>query len=298
MSYQTLGDPHLGRKFRTGVPVHRLGDREEMVWKQFTDDLMNTREPYHICVGDLFDKFVVPPEVLLRAAEIYRDAVRTNPGTTYVVIQGNHDVSRDSKLRSSFDVFAQLVPEVLVVQTPTLLEELNAWAIPYNPFEPVADTLAELPLEEGQTLFMHHDFTDFGGEQVIPTERMQGLTVVNGHDHLARTEVRHGVTVEMTGSMQPYTHAEDADGDLYITCRLDEIPDDCRDVNVRVLLEEGEVLPDDLDCLSLIGKRAVKQDEDEVAVDTSEFDNFDLRTALGDVLHPLVKDELMEKFNA
>lgn len=54
------GDPHLARAFRTGVPLHRLGDREEMVWQDFQQQLETSAE-VTIILGDLFDKFVVPP---------------------------------------------------------------------------------------------------------------------------------------------------------------------------------------------------------------------------------------------
>ena len=39
MTVNTIGDPHLGRSFKTGVPLHRLGDREAMVWKEFERQL-------------------------------------------------------------------------------------------------------------------------------------------------------------------------------------------------------------------------------------------------------------------
>ena len=33
--FKLIGDPHLGRVFKTGVPTHRLGDRERLVEEQF-----------------------------------------------------------------------------------------------------------------------------------------------------------------------------------------------------------------------------------------------------------------------
>lgn len=307
MKYVTLGDPHLGRKFRTGVPLHRIGDREKLVWKEFENSLMTPGDAdHHICMGDLFDKFVVAPEVVLRAAATYRRAAEENWKVKYWVIRGNHDSQRDSSKASSFDIFTQLVKDmenVIVVNTEMVYEAENVAFIPYDPFTPVVEQIKELP-DDLETVFMHHDYVDFGGDHVIPTELLaeKGIThVVNGHDHVQRTETRHGVTVEITGSMQPYTHAEDPRGLWYQTHPLDEL--DLLDeaflagLNLRVLLKEGEALPTEVDCLSMIGKRVTEEGE-ELEVDTTDFDAFDIKTALSDAVHPDVRDTIMEKFDA
>lgn len=300
MSYATLGDPHLGRKFRTGVPLHRVGDRERLQWHQFEKALLSPGAGFHVTMGDLFDKFVVPPEVVLRAAEAYRRAANQNPGTAYIVMMGNHDASRDALKKSSFDVFAALVadiPNLTVIDEVCTIERMGF--VPYCPFTPVVEQVAKLPNGLG-VVFMHHDFVDFGGDHVIPTEALaeRDITlVVNGHDHLARTETRHGVTVQMTGSMQPYSHAEDPHGNWYVTVTLDELEGlDVYDKNVRVRLREGESLPTDLDCLSLTAIRAEASDV-EVKIDTTEFDTLDMEGLLARKLDGLsIKDELLEAF--
>ena len=110
---RTLGDPHLGKKFTTGVPVHRRGDREKLVAETFQNSFKNLDEiKLHICVGDLFDKFRVPEEVILFAAQTYRNAAEYNPDTQFIVLRGNHDASRDTDFKSSFDVFTALVGSV------------------------------------------------------------------------------------------------------------------------------------------------------------------------------------------
>lgn len=298
MKFNTLGDPHLGRVFRTGVPLHRIGEREEMVWSEFESNLMLSGADLHVCMGDLFDKFVVPPEVVLRAYDIYSAAAQRWTNTSFVVIRGNHDVSRDTSRMSSFDLFTKLVsgthPNVKVIDTVTVLHGLGF--VPYDPFVSAEDQVRELP-DNLTTVFMHHDYTDFGGDHVIPTALLaeKGITrVINGHDHVARTEKRHGVTVEMTGSMQPYSHAEDAEGRLYVTTHL-PIQGDVRNKNVRLILRDGEEAPTDLDCLSLIIRR--EQAEETLEVDTDDFDSFDLAAALAEAVHPDVRDQVMEKFH-
>ena len=295
MKIELMGDPHLGRRFKTGTPLHRLGDREEMVWKDFEASLQQPAD-MHICLGDLFDKFVVPVAVVLRAADLYIAAAEENLNTRFVVLRGNHDVSRDSALKSSFDIFTRLVGDlVTVIDEPTVIGDLGF--IPYDAFTSAEDQVRQLP-DGLTTVFMHHDVVDFGGEHVIPTKLLAEkgiLHVVNGHDHLARQVVRDGVTIDIHGSLQPYSHAEDPDGRLYRTIEL-PITEDVSMLNVRVLLREGETLPADLDCLSLTAKRIEAED---ITVDTTEFETFDIPGMLASVLDGLsIKDELMERFHA
>lgn len=297
-----LGDPHLGRKFKTGVPLHRVGEREKLQWDEFSSSLIHCTTPYHINMGDLFDKFVVAPEIVLAAAHVYKQAAKKNPKTTYIVIEGNHDRSKDSSKASSFDLFANLVlalPNVVVVQDEGMLIGSDMAALPYHPFRSAEEILDETP-GNLSVVFGHWDIVDYGGHNVIPTELManRGIRLaVSGHDHLAREERRHGVDILVTGSMQPYTHAEDKSGNWYVTVTLDELQEmDVTHKNVRVLLKEGETLPADLNCLSLTAKRVTDED-DKLEVDTSDFDSLDLGQMLARSLEGLtIKDQLMEAF--
>ncbi|NRB16124.1 MAG: hypothetical protein HRU33_00755 [Rhodobacteraceae bacterium] len=160
--------------------------------------------------------------------------------------------------------------------------------------------VAELP-NGLQAVFGHWDIQDWGGDNVIPTKLLKKKKIklaISGHDHLAREETRDGVQIIVTGSMQPYTHAEDPAGGWYVTVKLDELEGlYVTHKNVRVLLKEGESLPTDLDCLSLIGKRITDEDE-EIKVDTSDFDSLDLGQLLARALDGLsIKDQLMEEFS-
>lgn len=300
-TFTVLGDTHLGRKFRTGVPLDRLGDREAMVWAQFEDELLTSpKQAIHIHMGDLFDKFVVPPEVVIDAAAIYKKAAKTYPDTTFVILEGNHDVSRDTLRRSSFDLFTALVagaPNIMVVsETPVQFHGYGF--VPYNAFTPTSDLVWELS-DDLKAVFGHWDIQDWGGDNVIPTQLLaeKGITTAySGHDHLRRDLTRHGVDIHVVGSMQPFTHAEDDTGQWYVTLGLDEIDGQClRDKNVRVLLKEGEELPVDLECLSLTAKRVVS--DEEIEIDTSDFDTFDLRTALMAAIDETVREDVMKVFD-
>jgi DNA repair exonuclease SbcCD nuclease subunit len=288
--FTLLGDVHLGRRFRVGVPLHRVGERERMVWADFESSIVNVGTPFHVCMGDIFDRFIVPPEVVLRAAEIYRRAPRT---TEFFVLRGNHDVSRDTTRASSFDLFRHLVPHVHVIDTLRVRDNLAF--VPFCPFTPVEEQIRQLP-DGLELVFMHHDFVDFGGDQVIPTKLLaeKGITrVVNGHDHVARTETRHGVEVIMTGSMQPYSHAEDPDERFYVTTTLDRLGD-VTNKHVRLALREGEDPPADLDCLSLTIQRVQNVEE----IEPMNIETLDVGLALEQALEGLsIKDTLMGAFH-
>ena len=292
-----LGDPHLGKRFKTGVPLHRVGDREAAQQKVFRTSLGTVSTPFHVNMGDLFDQRIVSPEIVLRAAGDYGKVAILLPDTTFVVLMGNHDVSRNADQASSFDLFEALVSGyrniVVVKDEPRVLEGYGF--VPFSAFRPTTDLVDQLP-DDLTAVFGHWDIQDWGGDNVIPTALLakKGITLaVSGHDHLAREETRNGVKIIVTGSMQPFTHAEDPNGDLYVTTGL-PIEGDVTNKNVRVILKPGETLPADLDCLSLTGRR---ESVEKMEVDTSEFDSLDLGEMLGSALDGLsVKDEIMGAF--
>lgn len=301
MIYEYLGDPHLGRKFETGVPLHRRGEREALQFENFRQALLNATAEVHVTMGDLFDKFIVPPEVVLFAVSAYREAAEQNPNTTYVILRGNHDVSKNTDKASSWDIFVAFMRDEgniwTIDDTPAVYE--NLLFIPYDPFN--YDHLEDYLGPEIDTAFGHFDIVDFGGPNVAPTELLarHGVkTLVNGHDHLARELDRHRVHVVVTGSMEPYTHAEDPEGRLYVTVSLGDLVGlDVRQKNVRVLLKPGETLPEDLDCLSIVAKRVTVDDTDRT-VDTTEFDNLDLDDMLSLALEGLsIKPQLLGYFH-
>lgn len=300
---KTLGDPHLGRQFKTGVPLHRVGEREALQWDDFMSSINCKGETpkFHVNMGDLFDRFLVAPEIILRTAAAYITAATNRPDIEYIVLEGNHDRAKDSAKKSGFDVFAALVAgidNITVVQEEVHVRGAYGF-VPYHPHRPTDDLVAELP-DGLDAVFGHWDIQDWGGDNVIPTKLLKQKKIklaISGHDHLAREEKRDGVKIIVTGSMQPYTHAEDTTGDWYTTVTLADLEDmDVTHKNVRVLLKEGETLPTDLDCLSLVAKRITEEDE-KIEVDTSDFDSLDLGQMLARALEDLsIKDELMEAF--
>lgn len=306
-SIQFLGDTHLGRKFKTGVPLHRIGDREKMVEEEFKRRLLNLPEDtkVHIHLGDLFDKPMVSPDVILMAATTYIRASFRNPDTVFYILLGNHDASRDSSKKTAFDLFSAIVgpyENIIPVKAPTYLEEHNLGLLPYNVFGTAEEYLEDMVAHYvPATVIGHWDILDFGGDNVIPTKLMAQHEIswaITGHDHLARMETRDNVQIKVWGSMQPYSHAEDRDNLWYTTLELAEVlekQDQLVNMNVRVLLKEGESLPTDIDCLSMIGKRLTS--DENIEVDTSEFEGFDLASALSKAIPDSIRGDVMRFYD-
>ena len=108
---QTVGDPHLGRIFRTGVSTSNFGIREKLVLKDF-ESLLNPEEEsqinFVVVMGDLFDKFIVKPSVVNNAVKLIESAVKQNPHIHYFIIPGNHDLSKDKTKVSSYHLFNKI----------------------------------------------------------------------------------------------------------------------------------------------------------------------------------------------
>lgn len=293
-----LGDPHMGRSFRTGVPLDRIGDRERMQKAELKRRLFNTSADLHICMGDIFDKFVVSPTVVLMVAELYREAALANDETTYVILRGNHDGSRDGTLKSSFDLLEALLSDIdnlMVVSEEAKVfdnEDVRLAVIPWHPFKDAEQMVDELaatgPEEEFDAVFGHWDIDSFGGENpnLIPTDALIDITgvAVTGHVHKPERREIGGVDVIVTGSMMPYAHGEDLTGETYRTVSLSEakvLVEEGKSKNMclRVQLEPGEELDFEIDCLQL----QVRRNQDDVEDVQTEFGSFDMKTIYDEV---------------
>jgi DNA repair exonuclease SbcCD nuclease subunit len=299
-----MGDPHLGRKFTSGVPPIRRGERENFVHNEFRNQLLKPKSgtKLHICVGDLFDKFRVPEEIILFAFFSYKEAAERNPNIKYVVLRGNHDASRDTELVSSFELFEQLcrgIPNVSVVsEFPEwfTVDDTEVLICPWHPYktaEEIVDCGLHLTKEKKQDYIAvgHWDIKDFGlisGESntnMIPYELLKDAKlIVSGHYHnKTEFESEFKTPVIITGSLQPYSHSEDSEELWYVTRtkdqvldQLDKKPDTYHLKNLRVMLTQGDVFDTEVDCLSLtVGKIKTEQQQVDLNID---IDGFDLKS--------------------
>jgi hypothetical protein len=101
--------------------------------------------------------------------------------------------------------------------------------------------------------------------------------------------------------MLPYAHGEDATGDTYITVSLTELrylrPEILRDKCVRVVLEPGETLDFDVDCLQLTVKRLDGEVAD-IAVTSEAFDLDNLFKLVFSehTVPPLIAEQCLRRF--
>ncbi|WP_037500531.1 metallophosphoesterase [Sphingomonas jaspsi] len=295
-----IGDPHLGRKFETGVPLDRRGEREARQLQKFKDELATDCD-INIMVGDLFDHPQVSLTTILEATDAYLNAAQNNPKRTYVAMAGNHDRSRQLGSIGAWELFRRLIgddhPNIWVVDKPTFIDcgdyEQIA-CVPWQWGKPVVEQIEAMGESEHVPLVvLHHDLESFGGDDtyLVPAQLIRELfpnaRIITGHWHLEGDYKLGGVEVTCTGSLEPYTHAEDPNGDLYVTLTVEELaaadPADLRDKAVRVLLRDGDELPIGLDCLQLTGKRISELENDEPSV-ADKLGTFDWKAILDEHL--------------
>lgn len=278
-----VGDPHLGRTFETGVPLHRRGEREARQFQRFVEELATDCD-INIMVGDLFDHPQVSDKVRVAAADAYLAAARARPTTQFFVMAGNHDRSRQLDTVGAWEIFRRLVegkcPNLKVIDVPGQFG--NIALFPWQWGVPAAEQVANFRQNDRVELAVGHwDLQSFGGsdDHLAPTELLferfpHLVEVVSGHYHIEGNYPVGKHMVRCTGSLEPFTHAEDPEGELYVTVTLDELAGlDVTDKCVRVLLSEGEELPVGLDCLALTGKRLSEINDDEsVAEKLGTFD--------------------------
>ena len=284
-AFKLIGDPHLGRVFKTGVPTHRIGEREADVLLDFNLRVLTVDDVPIIVMGDLFDKYSVSENIVLDVAETLNAATEWKK---VYVLRGNHDSTRDSVRKGSFDVLEKLCPKVVFVKGIYEIQLENGYLalFGYDAFKSAAELANQLTANCNYlAAFGHYDLTSHGSDfNLVPTEVFAELRIpvaYTGHIHKAQTIERHGVTVHAVGSMQPYAHGEQAEGDpLYQTLTLDEFnarnPEDFENVNLRILLKGDEVFDQQVDCLSLVFKHIADDEAEplEVAYDSFNSDNI------------------------
>lgn len=298
-----VGDPHLGRKFETGVPLHRRGEREAMQFAKFEAELNTPNVDLVVEVGDLFDHPHVGYHVVLKTYELLRDA-----RNEVVVMSGNHDEPRNTSMVSAIDLLEELcapLPHVQVVRRkPVQVGDLALfpWDWTTTAEQQVYDLVQT---GEVHACIGHWDLISFGGDEshIAPTKAILGtigsnVELYSGHYHIEGTFKVDGVNVHCTGSMEPYSHGEDPNGERYVTMTLAELEAsqaDLTDMCVRILLVEGEELPTDLNCLALTAKR---QRADELELEEIDTDNFSWKEILESSLDGLpqhVRDFIDDK---
>lgn len=289
---KVVGDCHLGRKFMNGVPFHRRGDREAMMWAQFYSEMSPDTHAdvgMIVQVGDIFDKAVVPYDVVMQAAKIIKMKAAAYPNVKFVVIAGNHDLSKDVEKVSAFQLLAMIcqdVENIHILTEPALITvkgEKFAF-FPYSVDKSASDVVLDFiqdidDIDNVAAAFGHWDTTNYGGDNTMPHSELARLTeeAYTGHIHLPGVIIAsESYRAEKIGSMQPMAHGEEVNEDLYVTRTLDQLAgEDFTYKCLRVLLKPGEEAPS-VECLQLTVKRVDEVGEvieDDIDVN---FDAFNM----------------------
>lgn len=296
LKHARLGDPHLGRVFKTGVPLSLRGHRENLVRLEFERRLKPEGASVHICMGDLFDAPQVPYDTLAFATVAYTDAARANPGTVFYVIQGNHDDSRDLGEVTAWDIFQRLmepITNVVCVTEPIVGDEFAIF--PWDPLQPAVEMVREaayLIKTKGTKVAYGHWDTDLrtAGHNLIPTAELAEAGIeaaYTGHVHLPNEFVRDGVRVVQVGSMQPYAQGEDGGQShiRYVTLTADDellyTAGALKDCCVRVILKPGETWEGPIpECLSWSPERVGANPLAEAVPEDATMEGFDVHAVL------------------
>lgn len=293
-----IGDVHRGRSFLTGVPLQRRGEREAQIAAQFIDELNTPDLDFNICLGDIFDTYVVPPEIVLEVAMAYREAAWLSPKTTFVLVRGNHDASRDADKASSFDILCVLLAgthNIVVAKDDVEIVEHGLFRLGVVPWHPFKNS-KEMARDLGANGFVEFDLVvghwdrvtfDENPHNAVPMFELRPFTklVYSGHDHRPFDEMIDGVRLVFPGSMQPYSHGEDPSANTYVTLTLDEVkaaiavdPLRFHNMALRVALKPGEQIDFPIDAWAVTTKPITVAGEEfvDITVQPESFDMVDI----------------------
>lgn len=266
-----VGDVHLGRTFKNGVPLNRRGEIEEDFKRAFVKSLRECEgKKLYVQLGDLFDNFKVSYDLLLWVYETITDYIYAD--CQYYFIAGNHDLSRNPTDTSAIALLSLLFesfPNVhFVIKDVVNLPKFGFSLVPWSYTAPLEELLGKCT--EG-TILGHFE------EPLHPGVVTSNSEFISGHIHLPHQNGK----VKFIGSILPIAFGENEYNDEgMITVGLEELLEmkkqELAQRRVRVILKEGETLPTGIECKQLIAKKEgeLTQDGVQLEVNLEEF-NFE-----------------------
>lgn len=270
---QTIGDTHLGRVFKNDVPLHRRGDYEERQYQEL-DRLLNAELPegcnafnyLRIQVGDWFDKPTVSMTAILKS-KVYLERYASsllNVGKhiPLYILSGNHDDSKNISEVTAWDLLQSIFSTSNVNFLVHCVKEYDVkvmpngeqilfigWNITTNACEALIKAI-DAGYTNITTVVCHLDKISYGNEEnVIPYDffASKGIKmVISGHEHKPYYFFEQGMEIIGTGSLLPYSHAEDDGEEIYVTLNsLNEYfayceENDIKDKHIRLILDDED----------------------------------------------------------
>lgn len=205
MAIMHISDLHLGVKRSTGTTLDSRAQLHKHMMREFERLLSLAQEGGHdlLINGDLFDTFNVDREVEFQVFRLLRDWCHQNPSSVLVMSAGNHDLSRDNSVVSSFHIVARYL-EITCNNVTVITDGLTAlkhdiWVIPHMPNQEMFDEQLEAcwavagSRMEGGFLFLHANYDNFFAREsdhslnvsAEMAERFKqvGVKLVFAHEH-------------------------------------------------------------------------------------------------------------------
>lgn len=293
--FYTIGDIHLGKKFRSkDIPLDKRGMREKLLLARFRLYVDNAIKQCKngsykgvVILGDLFDSFCVSYEDLLLAYQILYDFEK-NFIPCYI-LAGNHDVSKDNDRVSAFSLLRKLMHDGGCKYVGFIEKEVKVYSldnqyyifVPYVYGKTYEEQLTPyINLNGKKTVFGHFE------EPYTNWLKSNFDEIYTGHIHLPRKEDN----INIVGSIMPFTFAEDPTNQFMRTCSLSEYESDSEKGLssyrcYRIKLGPNEELPKNPDCLQM---SVYKEGQDNSTEDLSvSFETFDLEKLMHEALDEL-----------
>ena len=296
MQFYTIGDIHLGKKFRSkDIPLDKRGVREKLLLARFQLYVNNAIKQCKggsfkgtVLLGDLFDSFCVSYEDLIMAYQILYEFEK-NQIPCYV-LAGNHDISKDNTRISAFSLLKKMMGDSGCKYVGFIENDVKAYKIgnesyifvPYVHGKTYEEQLSPSAKLEGKKIVFGHF-----EEPYTNWLKTNFTEIYTGHIHLPRKE--DNVTV--VGSIMPLTFAEDSTNQFMRTCTLADYEADlayglssyrC----YRVLLKPDEELPSNPDCLQMSVYKEGRDDSDSEDLSVA-FETFDIEQLMHEALDNL-----------
>ena len=248
----------------------------------------------------MFDKAVVSNQTVLRTLELLQFYEMTAEEPIYI-ISGNHDDSKSVTEPTSWDVLTKFFDgsnKVFFIKrwaVHTFPDNSQVLFVGWNIHQSVAQAFIEAEKAgfKPNLVVCHLDRISYGNDDnVIPYKFLKDkdvVSVVTGHEHKPFHFWEGEMSVIGTGSLLPYSHAEDPGGDYYLTFKgFENLQflinmkgyEFFRNKHVRVYIEEenmDEFLALDLNCLSLQVNKAEALNVEE-AVTEVVVESYDAKT--------------------
>lgn len=306
-----IGDPHLGKRFEVGVPLHRRGEREAHQMALFVEELATPNVDMVVMVGDLFDHPYVGYAIVKETADAVLAAAHARPNVTFIMMAGNHDLPRNITQVGAFHAFDRMVsgrfPNLLVLFKPTIVSDVAF--MPWEWGRTTKDQVNDFHRASVRKVIVHQDLKSFGkDDHLVPVTELvetfgDAIEIYGGHYHEPGVYRVEGRDVHCTGSLEPYSHGEDSAGSRYVTLSRDDLlaadPAEFRDKCVRVLLRPGEDVPE-IDALAITHERVRGTGQDDGGGEQTSLSTLDWGGILAKKLaplHPVVKAFIEERLS-